>query len=42
MVSHSESVCWYNTGVTTLLEAKSLAKHYGRIIALDSVDFEVQ
>ena len=42
MVSHSESVCWYNTGVTTLLEAKSLTKHYGRIIALDSVDFEVQ
>ena len=42
MTSHSESVCWYNTGVTTLLEAKSLTKHYGRIIALDSVDFEVQ
>jgi len=35
MTSHSESVCWYNTGVTTLLEAKSLTKHYGRIIALD-------
>jgi len=28
--------------VTTLLEAKALTKRYGRTLALDSVDFEVQ
>ena len=32
----------YNTGVATLLEAKSLTKHYGQTVALDSVDFQVQ
>ena len=32
----------YNGGVTTLLEAKALTKHYGNTIALESVDFEVQ
>ena len=32
----------YNTGVATLLEAKSLTKHYGQTIALESVDFQVQ
>ena len=32
----------YNTGVAALLEAKSLTKHYGQIIALESVDFVVQ
>ena len=28
--------------MTTLLEAKALTKHYGKTIALESVDFEVQ
>ena len=28
--------------MTTLLEAKALTKHYGKTIALQSVDFEVQ
>jgi ABC-2 type transport system ATP-binding protein len=28
--------------VTTLLEARALTKHYGKTIALESVDFEVQ
>ena len=32
----------YNTAVTNLLEAKALTKHYGKTIALESVDFEVQ
>jgi ABC-2 type transport system ATP-binding protein len=32
----------YNTGVATLLEAKSLTKRYGQTIALESVDFQVQ
>jgi ABC-2 type transport system ATP-binding protein len=32
----------YNTDVATLLEAKSLAKHYGQTIALMSVEFQVQ
>ena len=32
----------YNTAVATLLEAKSLTKHYGRTVALESVDFVVQ
>jgi ABC-2 type transport system ATP-binding protein len=32
----------YNTDVATLLEAKSLTKHYGQTIALMSVDFQVQ
>ena len=32
----------YNNGVTTLLEAKALTKHYGDTIALESVNFEVQ
>ncbi len=32
----------YNTGVVALLEAKSLTKHYGQTIALESVDFVVQ
>ena len=32
----------YNTDVATLLEAKSLTKHYGQTIALMFVDFQVQ
>jgi ABC-2 type transport system ATP-binding protein len=32
----------YNTDVATLLEAKSLTKHYGQTIALMSVEFQVQ
>ena len=32
----------YNTGVAILLEARSLTKHYGRTVALESVDFQVQ
>ena len=38
----SASLRGYNTGVATLLEAKSLTKHYGQTIALESVDFQVQ
>ncbi len=40
--SKPDCVGGYNTGVATLLEAKSLTKHYGQTIALESVDFQVQ
>ena len=40
--SKPDCVGGYNTGVATLLEAKSLTKHYGQTVALESVDFQVQ
>ncbi len=41
-MSNPGRVAGYNTGVATLLEAKSLTKHYGQTVALESVDFVVQ
>jgi ABC-2 type transport system ATP-binding protein len=40
-VSKPNRTARYNTGVATLLEAKSLTKRYGQTIALESVDFQV-